>query len=413
MAGSSVLLAPTAANKRIASIDILRGFAVLGILMMNIQSFSMPASAYMNPSSFENLTGIDLWVWATSHALADQKFMAIFTMLFGASIIMISRKARKEHLRSGDLQSRRFVWLLIIGLLHAYLLWYGDILVAYAICGFFMFIFRSKKHKSLVRLGVLFLLIGSGIRLLMGYSIPFWEPGQFEAFEAEIWRPTQNALSEEIDFYTSNWERQMIFRAPEAFNMQTIVFITTTFWRVSGLMLIGMGLQKRRVFAAKESKKFYLRLVTYGLIVGLPMVLAGIVINFHFDWDFKMSYFYVSQLNYWGSIAMALGYVGIVMLVAKISTTGFIAEKLANVGRLSLTNYLLQSIICTFVFYGHGLGMFGDLERSVQAFAVLIVWIFQIIFSSIWLNYFKYGPFEWIWRSLSYGKLQPISKFSS
>lgn len=408
MPGPTLLLTPTEASKRLVSIDILRGFAVLGILVMNIQSYSMPASAYLNPSAFESLEGNHLWVWLVSHVFADQKFMSIFSMLFGASIIMISSKAKKEQLRSGNLQSRRFLGLLGLGVLHAYLLWSGDVLVAYAICGFLMYYFRTRKSKALFRTGLIFLAVGSAISLLLGYSIPFWEPGQYEALRDRIWSPDSASIMDEISTYRSNWERQMFMRAPSAFELQTQVFVSDTFWRVSGLMLLGMGFFKKRVFSTKQTKKYYRKMVVYGLGTGLPLVVAGVLLNFHYDWNFKQSFFYFSQLNYWGSILIAIGYIGLVMIIVKAYTQSSLLKRLAQVGRMALSNYLMQSIVCSFIFYGHGFGLFGDLDRSAQAFMVVVIWIFLIVFSAVWLKFFRYGPFEWLWRSFSYGKIQPI-----
>lgn len=376
---------------------------------MNIQSYSMPGSAYLNPTSFESLESNHLWVWLLSHVFANHKFIAIFSMLFGASIIMISSKAKKEQLRSGNLQSRRFVSLLGLGVLHAYMLWSGDILVAYAICGFLMYYFRTKKTKVLFRTGVIFLAIGSAISLILGYSAPFWEPGQFEALRDRIWSPDSASIMEEINTYRSNWERQMLMRVPSAFELETQVFVTDTFWRVSGLMLLGMGFYKKRVFSNKQTKKYYRKMVIYGIGFGLPLVVMGVLLDFHYDWDFQKSFFYFSQLNYWGSIFMAISYIGITMLLVKAYTRSKLTKILAQVGRMALSNYLLQSIVCSFIFYGHGFGLFGDLDRSAQVFMVLAIWIFLIVFSVIWLKFFRYGPFEWLWRSLSYGKIQPLS----
>lgn len=392
--------------------DILRGVAVLGILVMNIQSFAMPSVAYSNPTAYENLSGNNLWVWLTSHVFADQKFMAIFSMMFGASIVMLSQKAQKEDMRSSALQSRRFIFLAIIGLLHAYLIWYGDVLFAYAVCAFFMFRFRSKKSAALVKIGIAFLVIGSLISIAAGYSTPFWEPSEFEATKTEIWNPELSKIAEEIDVYRDSWERQIPYRISQAFSLQTTVFLFETFWKTAGLMLIGMALHKKRVFKAKQSDKYYAKMMGYGLGLGLPLVIIGVMLDFNHDWDFKLSFFFYSQLNYWGSILMALGYIGIVMVIAKSSTRSFMAKRLADVGKMALSTYLLQSIICGFLFYGHGLSLFGDLDRSLQMVTVLGVWVFNIAFASLWLNYFKYGPFEWLWRSLTYGKAQRMSKAS-
>lgn len=410
MTKATYILNPVDPTSRIVSMDILRGIAVLGILVMNIQSFAMPSVAYSNPTTYERLSGNDLWVWLMSHVFADQKFMAIFSMLFGASIVMLSQKARKEHMRSTDVQNRRFIFLAFFGLIHAYFFWYGDVLFIYAICAFFMFMFRSKKSGTQVRVGIILLSVGSIISLVIGYTTPLWEPGEYEATQMDIWTPAASQISEEIDFYRGTFERQILYRAPQAFQMQTTVFLFETFWKVTGLMLIGMALYKRRVFKAKQSVKYYSKMIGYGLGIGLPLVIVGTMLDFNNDWDFRLSFFFFSQFNYWGSILVALGYIGIVMIITKTSTRSFIAKRLADVGRMALSTYLMQSIICGLLFYGHGLGMFGDLDRSAQLVFVLAIWVFNIAFASIWLTYFKYGPFEWLWRSLTYGRAQSMAK---
>ena len=377
---------------------------------MTVQSFAMPNIAVANPTVFENLKGVHLNVYLVSHVFADQKFMAIFAMLFGASIIMLSNKAQKEQIRSGDLQKKRFFWLLIFGLLHAYFFWFGDLLVAYAICGFFMFGFRRRKTKALFRIGIVFLAIGSAISLLIGYSVAFWEPGELQSNIQSYWQPSSKSISEEIEYYRGSWERQILYRAKQAFDVQTRVFITETFWRVSGLILIGMAFYKKRVLIAKQSKKYYIKMMFFGLSIGLPMVAAETLLNFTTDWKFETSYFYFSQLNYWGSVLMAIGYTGVIMYLMKLDITGFLSKALSAVGQMSLTNYIMQSTICTYIFYGHGLALFGDLDRAAQGFAVLMIWVFQMVFSSIWMNYFRYGPLEWLWRSLTYAKSQPFVK---
>jgi len=134
------------------------------------------------------------------------------------------------------------------------------------------------------------------------------------------------------------------------------------------------------------------------------------MLDFHYEWDFRISYFFTSQLNYWGSILMAIGYIGIVMLFCKSSTRSFLARRLSDIGQMALSNYIMISLVCSFIFYGQGLALFGDVDRALQAVFVLGIWVFVSAFSSVWLAYFKFGPFEWLWRTLTYGKLQPLAK---
>lgn len=410
MANASYILTPTEPKARYASIDILRGIAVLGMVFITIQSFAMPMTAYINPSIYESLSGNDLYVWIFSHVFVDKKFEAIFVMLFGASMVMLSQKARKEHLRSSDLQNKRFVYLGIFGLLHAYLLWYGDVLLILAITGLLMFVFRRKKSSTQIRAGIIFLIIGSAISLILGYTVPVWEPGEYEANRTEIWEPNAADIAEEIDYYTGPWERQILYRAPQAFKLQTSQFVFQDFWKYAGMMLLGMALYRRKAFKAKQSSRFYMKMLGYGIGLGLPLVSVGTMLHFNYDWDFKMSYFFISQLNYWGSILMAIGYIGVVMLFCKSSTRSFLARRLAEVGRMALSNYILISLVCSFIFYGQGLALFGDVDRALQAVFVLGICVLVATLSAVWLAYFKFGPFEWLWRTLTYGKLQKVSK---
>ncbi|HEY9117228.1 MAG TPA: DUF418 domain-containing protein, partial [Roseivirga sp.] len=362
MANASYILKPITPQSRHISIDILRGIAVLGMVIMTIQSFAMPMAAYINPTVYENLSRNDLYVWIASHIFADGKFQAIFAMLFGASLIMISQKARKENLRSTDIQMKRFIFLGIIGLIHAYLLWYNDILFTFSICGMLMFIFRRKRSGTQVRAGIFFLVIGSAISLVIGYTVPIWEPGEYEANKQEVWMPSKTSIAKEVESYTGPWERHILYRAPQAFKVQTTRFIYNDFWKYSGMMLIGMALYRRKVFKAKQSSRFYYRMITYGIGIGLPLISIGVMLNFTHKWDFQKSYFYYSQFNYWGSILMAIGYIGIVMLICKPGVRGFVAKRLAELGRMSLSNYIFTSIICSFIFYGQGLALFGDVD---------------------------------------------------
>ena len=144
------------------------------------------------------------------------------------------------------------------------------------------------------------MVIGSLISLVIGYTTPLWEPGEYEATKTEIWTPESGAIAEEIDFYRGTWERQILYRAPQAFQMETTVFLFETFWKVAGLMLIGMALYKRRVFNAKQSVKYYSKMMGYGLGIGLPLVIGGVILDFNYDWDFRLRFFFFSQLNYWG-----------------------------------------------------------------------------------------------------------------
>jgi uncharacterized protein len=167
------------------------------------------------------------------------------------------------------------------------------------------------------------------------------------------------------------------------------------------------------LFDAKRRRSLYATLVVVGLLVGIPMVIYGLYQNFERDWAMEYSFFIGSKYNYCASLLVGLGWVGMIMLICRSPKFGFLTNRLAAVGRMALTNYLMQTIICTTIFYGYGLGLYGRVDHSGQILIVFGVWAAQLIASPVWLRYFRFGPAEWLWRSLTYGQLQPMRRSAS
>ena len=398
---------PIAETTRIDAIDILRGVALLGILLMNIQSFAMPRAAYSNPIAYGDLEGANLYVWVASRMLAEQKFMAIFSMLFGAGIVLMAERAdargnaRRAHYR-------RMGWLLVIGLLHAHLLWHGDILFLYAVCGMLLYPLRRQPPGRLLALGALLLAVCSALFVALGMSFPHWPENERAAFTAE-WLPSAAAIEAELAVWRGSWLDQQPVRSAWAFEFETSTLIAFGVWRAGGLMLIGMALFKYGAFSARLPFRFYAALVAAALAVGLPLQAYGVALDFARGWQ-AWSFFFGMQFIYWPSIAVSLGYVGLVMLVCRAATLRPLTRSIAAVGRTALTNYLLQTIICTTIFYGHGFGWFGAVDRVGQVGVVAAVWAAQLVASSLWLRRFRFGPAEWTWRWLTYGVRPPLRR---
>lgn len=402
-------ITPTTSSERIISLDILRGFAILGILIMNIQSMSMIGSAYLNPYSYGDFTGINKIVWIVSHIFADSKFITIFSILFGAGIVLFTERLKEKGVSSIKLHYRRTFWLLVIGLLHAYLLWYGDILVSYALCALWVVLFRNKKPKTLFIWAFIFIFISFLINFLTGLSIPYM-PEEAKQDLMQSWMPVADEISKEISIYTGSFSDQLGYRIQTALWFQTFLFFFSVGWKLTGLMLIGIGLYKSGVLNAEKSNKFYIKLTLFGLIFGYLLVGFGLYKNLTHHFSLEYSFFIGSQFNSWGSLFVALGYIGVVMLLIKSFKKGWLAKSLQAVGQTALSNYIIQTILGTLIFYGHGLGLFGQVERWQQILIVIGVWTLQLIISPLWIKYFKFGPFEWLWRSLTYWKIQPIKR---
>jgi uncharacterized protein len=405
--GGASQTTPVAPSERIVSLDVLRGFAVLGILIMNIQSYSMIEAAYLNPTAYGDLTGLDKLVWTLSHIFADQKFMTIFSLLFGAGILMIAGRAEEKGISASKLHYGRSLWLIVFGLLHAYLLWYGDILVTYGICALIVFRFRKVRPARLLISGLLVVSVSSLLYIVFGASMRYWPPEAVEG-PMEVWMPDRAIMIAEIAAYRGGWLEQMGQRIPAAIALQTFVLLVFQGWRAAGLMLVGMALLTWRILTGLRSTRFYLTAAVVGFAVGLPLIILGVWRNFAAGWSLEYSMFFGSQLNYWGSLFVAMGYISVVMLLCKAVRHGLLTHAFAATGRMAFTNYIAQTLICTTIFYGHGFGLYGKMERREQILVVFCIWAFQLIVSPIWLSRFRFGPLEWLWRSLTYRRRQPM-----
>ena len=397
---------PLGIKQRIVSLDVLRGVALLGILPMNIQAFSMIGAAYVNPSAYGDLSGANYWVWFLSHLFTDQKFLTIFSMLFGAGVLLMTSHVEASGTPPAPVHHRRMGWLMLFGLLHGYLLWYGDVLLTYGLCGLLVFRFRHLPPRRLITIGLMFIAVAAVIFALSGLSMPYWPAHRVESFTHDMWRPTPQKIADELRAYRSGWLGEM----PRRFSDNTVVqvqgFLFISFWRVEGSMLIGMALFKLGVLTAQRSRKLYWWLIAAAVFAGLPVIIYGAQRDFAAGWEMRQSLFFYYQYNYWGSILVALGWVGVVMLACQSALLKPLTKPFAAVGRMAFTNYVLDTLICTSIFYGFGFGLYGKVSRTQQIEIVFAISTFQLIVSSIWLRYFRFGPFEWLWRSLTYRKRQ-------
>ena len=398
---------PVAKSDRIVALDVLRGFAVLGILIVNLRAFATVSAAYLNPSVGGGLEGAGFWVWAFTALFAETKFISIFSLLFGAGIAMTADRMAERGLPAVGLHCRRQLWLLVIGIAHAYLIWHGDILVAYALCGFLLYPLRNIRPRRQLVLGACMVAVVLPLWLGVGLSVPSWPEAERAAMEAD-WAPPAAALEAETAAFRGSWLDQMPYRAEEAFGLQTMVFVVYFLWRAGGLMLVGMGLYRLGVVAGRRSPAFYWRTAVVGLGLGLPIVAAGIAYNAAAGFSLESSMFQGTLFNYVGSLGVFLGYAALVMLAVRAGRLPGLQRRLAAVGRMALTNYISQSVLCTLFFYGHGLGMFGRVSPLGQVGVVVAVWALQLAWSPWWLRRFRFGPLEWLWRTATYMRRQPF-----
>ena len=422
-------ITPIALKARVQSIDTLRGIALLGILLMNIIAFANPFAAYYLPSIDRADTGLNLAVFMFMDIFVEGSMRTIFSILFGAGLLIFINKPNVEPRTIKSLFYRRSLLLVAFGLFNSYiLLWLGDILYTYGMTGLVLYWFRDLSARKLAG-------ISAGIILLLSllhtasymYSAELGKAARvIEALPAgtTLTSEQEEVLQDWGDFLNQQYvgvklaEQQLRlmqsgyidnFRGiiPINFLLQTTGFIATTFWDALAMMLLGMALFKWGLLDCSRTARVYGAMALAGLCIGLPIntweTLAFVNSGFHFEWAA------LNRPTYdLGRLSLALGYIGLIMLICKSGVLKKMQRLLSKVGQMALTNYLSHSLICNFIFMGWGLGLAGTLHRIEIYYLVLGIWIFQIIASSLWLTYFRFGPAEWVWRSLTYKKRQPF-----
>ena len=422
-------VAPVTASVRIQSLDVLRGFALLGILLMNILVFAFPFAAYSNPTVDGATAGINFALFASMDVLVEGSMRAIFSMLFGAGMLIFLAKRDTDADTLRGLFYRRTVLLIIFGLVNAYIfIWPGDILYTYGMAGLLLYFFRDFPALRLAQYSmVIFLLLG-----LIHIALHMDARGLRNAVEAVESLPAGTTLSVEQEQTLAQWdvflegqfaspeliEQEYVAKksgyvdnfltyAPINLQLQTIVLLFNTLWDVLAMMLLGMAFFKWGLLNASRSARDYWLIAIAGIGLGFPLnyleTATFVSSGYQIYWagGFRPSYDV-------GRLSLAVGYIGLIILLCKYALMPWLRTALAAVGQLALTNYLSQSVICNLIFMGFGLGLFGDLQRYQAYLVVLCVWIFQILFSLIWLRFYRFGPAEWLWRSLTYRKSQPL-----
>lgn len=377
---------------------MLRGVAVLGILLINIQDFSMPV--WENPVAYGDFSGLNRLAWYFTHLFAELKFITLFSMLYGAGIVLMAERAEARGADPAALHYRRTGWLLVFGLAHAYLIWSGDILVTYALCALVAYPFRRIPAGMLAGLGVFAIAVSTAIILAPLFLM---DPAPPTAAQSN-WLPDEREIQERIEAYRGSWLEQTPMRLSDALFLQTLVFAVLGAWRAGGCMLLGMALYKWRVITGEQSGRFYVLSAVVSAIAGFTLTGYGIDWRASAGWSSERALFGGYQWNYWGSLFTAFAYLALVALVCRRAWLPNARQALAAVGRTAFSNYIAQSLICTTLFYGHGLGWYGSVDRAPQLLIVTLVWALQLTVSPLWLRRFPYGPLEWLWRRLTYGR---------
>jgi uncharacterized protein len=397
----------TAEKQRIELLDIVRGLALLGILLMNIRLFSGPYAGYFNPNILGELSTADKAWWDFTHIVANQKFMAIFSMLFGASTAIICDGIARRKGTIFQTFSKRIFILLLIGLIHAHLIWRGDILVPYALASFIPFFMRNVRWQYSAILGLVFLGIGTLMTLEGQTQISALPPEILNMVAVDMWQPTAETLQAEIKAYQGGWFDHFSHRTASAWHFETEIFLQWGVWRIGGTMLLGLALYRSGFLGGKLSGRTYGLYAAVCLLVGFAIVFTGLKELNATDWAFPYAMLAGDLWNYWGSILVSIGYISLIGFLLNSTSFRFGFNALANVGKTALSNYLFQSVACVTVFYGFGGGQFGELMGAAAIPVILGVWAAQLVLSGLWLKHYDKGPLEGLWHRITYARWLP------
>jgi len=402
---------------RLRTLDAVRGVAVMGILLLNINGLAMPDYAEIDPSYYGGATGANWWTWAIAYVVGDGKMRGLFTMMFGASTVLIAERAAAGGQSPARVHYARMATLFVFGMVHAYLIWAGDILVLYALTGMIAFVAWRVPPRVLLMIGIA-LLAFKMVDGLVAYQ--HLEAGRVAAASGKSdsqavadWHEFErltaiapDAAAKDVAAYRGSYMDALKARTQTAIFFQTVInriaFVDTL-----ALMLIGMALFRWGFFSGAWSRGAY-RLVG----AGVPLLWAAYIPLVAWlsatQWSqLTMTATEAVQLTVLRPL-LSLGYAALVVLFVQSGRVTWLADRLAATGRMAFSNYLGTSIFCTLIFNGYGLAWYGYLQRWQCLLVVAGMWTVMLVWSKPWLDRFAYGPFEWLWRSAARGQLQPF-----
>jgi uncharacterized protein len=407
-----------AATKRIATLDIVRGVAVMGILAMNIVAFAMPDPAYINPLSYGTTSQIDLFSWAFNFVFIDGKMRGLFSFLFGASMLLVIERARASGESEARVHFSRMLWLLLFGYMHFYFIWYGDILTGYATLGLVAWFFRDQSEHTLLKWGAI--LIAVQFALFAFFSMSFAQasaaaaaPGanaeavkQWAEMSEAFAIPTASELTQSLALYRGDWLGVSLDKLTNR-TTEPLFMLSMFGWETLAYLLLGMALLKNGFFTGSWDDAQYRRIMRQGFGIAIPAYIAIAAMVWLSDFTVPRLMLAMAATVLFRPL-MVVAIAALVILATR--RRGWLVDRIAAAGRAAFTNYLGTSLIMTGLFYGYGLGWFGDLSRFELWLVVLPMWALMLAWSKPWLDRFQYGPFEWLWRSLARWKVQPFVK---
>jgi len=400
---------PVQVQERIEVLDVIRGFALLGILIANMAWYSSPAL-------YADFLGENMWTgfWDTItssfiNLFVQGKFYSIFSFLFGLGFAIFFERAKERTTKPKFLFHRRLFILLIIGLFHAFFIWYGDILVTYALLGFLLPLFFNRKPKTLIKWAIslfgvflLFLTFLMGILALGRMYNEGMITDSLQPFYADI----ENRIVNSFQAYgQGTFSEIMTQRTSDTLFALNQVFVSI--FVIFPLFLFGLYAGRKKIFQSIETNLILIRKIwAWSLVIGLTMSIIKFIFKNIMGADFYSFYtVFHTGAGFFGDTGLCFFFMTSIILLSQNEKWKLKLKPLAYMGRMALSNYLLQSIICTIIFYNYGFGLYGKINPALGLVFSIAIFIIQIFISKYWLKYYQFGPVEWVWKCLTYGKL--------
>ncbi|MEW9109140.1 MAG: DUF418 domain-containing protein [Cytobacillus gottheilii] len=382
-------------KERIISLDIMRGFAILGIFLVNMLSFHSPF-LYIDPLSWWTDSS-DQTVYGVIDVLVQASFYPLFALLFGYSVIMLRERVLKKELNFNVIAVRRFSFLLLLGLGHAFFLWFGDILAMYAVLAFIFLLFVKMNGKSLLITGLVIYIIPNLLLCLLLFAAELiFPPDDLTMYD--------NSLAEDAAaVYHTGTFTEITAERIEDWYANNVGGFPVMLISILPLFLIGGGAAKLKFLEnAGQRRSLFRNVAIITFILGLLIKLLPYIMNGSLALDYVQDTFGgpLLAVAYGSFIAWAVGNMHLLKLL----------KPLAYIGKMSLSNYLFQSLLCSILFYGYGFGLFGEISVVTGTVLVIIIFFIQLLFSRFYAKRFLYGPVEWVWRSFTYWEIPKMKK---
>ncbi|KQN31030.1 DUF418 domain-containing protein [Sphingomonas sp. Leaf38] len=406
----------TPAPARIATLDVIRGVAVMGILAANIAAFGLPEFAYMTPASMGWPSTPDLIAWVTTFIVIDGKMRGLFSFLFGASMMLVIDRARARDEDPATVHLWRMAWLFVFGIAHLYLLWWGDILTQYALVGAFAFMFVRLPVRWLIGIGLACIAVQMvELTTLVAYAFDLHASAHkagaaprvvanWQRLADQFGQPSPAVIARDLAIGRGGWRDLVAWRWTHAAG--PITSLTVNGPETLGFMLFGMAGLRSGFLTGQWTRRRYRVIAVAG--IGIGWLCYAAIAAFAIAHRFDARYVALS----WLALAAPLrpptimGYAAAIILLARPG--GWLTPRFSAAGRMAFSNYLGTTLICTTVFYGYGLGLYGGLSRAQLYLIVVAVWLLMLAWSKPWLDRFRYGPLEWLWRSFARFAWQPM-----